>query len=105
MLDIRGKRVVVTGSAGFLGRAVVATLHGRGCGAVLLLASGNTTSPIAPTAEGSSGACSKPDGQPRRRLDTSRAEREFGFRARVPFQEGSKKTIEWYVATPGGAGL
>ena len=34
MLVIRGKRVVVTGGAGFLGRAVVATLQGRGCGAV-----------------------------------------------------------------------
>jgi len=37
-----------------------------------------------------------PDGQPRRVLDTSRAEREFGFRARVPFEEGLKRTIEWY---------
>uniref|UniRef100_A0A7V3J925 GDP-L-fucose synthase n=1 Tax=candidate division CPR3 bacterium TaxID=2268181 RepID=A0A7V3J925_UNCC3 len=39
---------------------------------------------------------SKPDGQPRRRLDVSKAEREFGFRARTPFEEGLKKTIEWY---------
>ena len=39
---------------------------------------------------------SKPDGQPRRRLDTTRAEREFGFRAKVDFEEGLKKTIEWY---------
>jgi len=34
MQDIRDKRVVVTGGAGFLGRAVVATLRDRGCGAV-----------------------------------------------------------------------
>jgi len=40
---------------------------------------------------------SKPDGQPRRRLDTSRAEHEFGFRARTPFKEGLKKTIDWYL--------
>jgi GDP-L-fucose synthase len=40
----------------------------------------------------------QPDGQPRRRLDTSRAEREFGFRARVGFDEGLKQTIEWYLA-------
>jgi len=40
---------------------------------------------------------SKPDGQPRRRLDVSKAEREFGFRAKTPFEEGLKKTIEWYV--------
>jgi GDP-L-fucose synthase len=39
---------------------------------------------------------SQPDGQPRRSLDTSRAEREFGFRARIGFDEGLKQTIEWY---------
>jgi len=39
---------------------------------------------------------SKPDGQPRRRLDTSRAEREFGFKAKMDFTEGLKRTIEWY---------
>ncbi len=38
----------------------------------------------------------RPDGQPRRLLDTSRAEREFGFRARTPFREGLQRTIEWY---------
>ncbi|MGB3905847.1 MAG: GDP-L-fucose synthase [Anaerolineae bacterium] len=39
---------------------------------------------------------SKPDGQPRRCLDTSRAEREFGFKAQVDFAEGLKETIDWY---------
>lgn len=39
---------------------------------------------------------SKPNGQPRRRLDVSRAEREFGFKAQVGFEEGLKRTIEWY---------
>ncbi len=39
---------------------------------------------------------SKPDGQPRRSLDTSRAEKEFGFRARIDFEEGLRQTIEWY---------
>jgi len=39
---------------------------------------------------------SKPDGQPRRKLDTSRAEREFGFVAKMDFDEGLKRTIEWY---------
>jgi GDP-L-fucose synthase len=39
---------------------------------------------------------SQPDGQPRRSLDTSRADREFGFRARIGFDEGLKQTIEWY---------
>ena len=38
----------------------------------------------------------QPNGQPRRLLDVSRAEREFGFRARTPFDVGLRKTIEWY---------
>ena len=38
----------------------------------------------------------KPDGQPRRRLDTSKAERKFGFKAKMDFEEGLKRTIEWY---------
>ncbi len=40
----------------------------------------------------------KPNGQPRRALDTSRAERFFGFRAKVSLEEGLKRTIEWYKA-------
>ncbi|MCB2227319.1 MAG: GDP-L-fucose synthase [Desulfarculaceae bacterium] len=39
---------------------------------------------------------SKPDGQPRRRLNVERAKEEFGFTARVGFEEGLKNTIEWY---------
>jgi GDP-L-fucose synthase len=39
---------------------------------------------------------SKPGGQPRRCLDTSRAEREFGFRAKTDFKEGLTRTIDWY---------
>jgi GDP-L-fucose synthase len=38
----------------------------------------------------------KPDGQPRRMLDTSRAFQEFGFKAKTRFREGLEKTIEWY---------
>jgi GDP-L-fucose synthase len=38
----------------------------------------------------------KPNGQPRRKLDTGRAEREFGFRASTPFEDGLGRTIEWY---------
>ena len=40
---------------------------------------------------------SKPDGQPRRCLVTSRAKEEFGFEAEVPFDEGLKRTIAWYI--------
>src|SRR5438093_12537455 len=38
----------------------------------------------------------KPDGQPKRSLDVSKAERLFGFRAQVSFQDGLRRTIEWY---------
>jgi GDP-L-fucose synthase len=41
---------------------------------------------------------SKPNGQPRRSLDTSRAEELFGFRARTPLREGLERTVEWYVS-------
>jgi len=39
----------------------------------------------------------KPDGQPRRMLDTSMAEKEFGFKAKMGFEEGLEKTIDWYI--------
>jgi GDP-L-fucose synthase len=39
---------------------------------------------------------SKPDGQPRRRLDISRAKKLFGFEAQMTFDEGLKKTIDWF---------
>lgn len=39
---------------------------------------------------------SKPNGQPRRALDTSRAEHYFGFRAQMPFEEGLRRTIDWF---------
>jgi GDP-L-fucose synthase len=40
----------------------------------------------------------KPDGQPRRRVDPGRAAAAFGFRARVPFAEGLRRTVDWYLA-------
>jgi GDP-L-fucose synthase len=39
---------------------------------------------------------SRPDGQPRRALDVSRAEREFGFRAEISLEEGIRRTVEYY---------
>ena len=39
---------------------------------------------------------SKPDGQPRRRLDVSKAKEHFGFKAKTSFDEGLKATIDWY---------
>ena len=41
---------------------------------------------------------SKPDGQPKRRLDTSKAKEYFGFQAKTPLDEGLKATIDWYRA-------
>jgi dTDP-glucose 4,6-dehydratase/GDP-L-fucose synthase len=42
---------------------------------------------------------SKPDGQPRRRLDTSRARERFGWQAETDFRTGLRATIDWYVAS------
>jgi len=47
---------------------------------------------------------SKPGGQPRRCLDVTRTEREFGFRARTNFDEGLRRTIEWYRGYRQGQG-
>lgn len=41
----------------------------------------------------------KPDGQPRRMLDVTRARREFGFTAQTDFTEGLKKTVAWYASS------
>ena len=43
----------------------------------------------------------RPNGQLCRHLDTTRAARLFGFRARTSFEEGLRRTIEWYCATRG----
>lgn len=46
----------------------------------------------------------KPNGQPRRLLDVSRAREKFGFQAEVKLDEGLRRTIEWYLATQGKRG-
>ena len=46
----------------------------------------------------------KPDGQPRRALDTSRARERFGFEATTIFEDGLRQTIDWYRATRAAAG-
>ena len=40
---------------------------------------------------------SKPDGQPRRRVDATRAEQLFGFMPRTTFEQGLRKTVDWYL--------
>ena len=47
----------------------------------------------------------KPDGQPRRRLDTSKAKQEIGFEAKTSLHEGLKRTIEWFSSLRGGIGV
>lgn len=44
----------------------------------------------------------KPDGQPRRCLNTDKARKEFGFRAKTGFEQGLRKTIQWYSAVRSG---
>ena len=46
---------------------------------------------------------SKPNGQPRRKLDTSRAKARFGFEATTRFEEGLRQTVAWYLETREGA--
>jgi GDP-L-fucose synthase len=46
----------------------------------------------------------KPDGQPRRRLDVSRAIEKFNFRAQVALEEGLRRTVEWYETSRSGRG-
>jgi GDP-L-fucose synthase len=47
---------------------------------------------------------SQPDGQPRRMLDITRAREAFGFEARTDFEEGLRRTIAWYIASPVAVG-
>jgi len=42
---------------------------------------------------------SRPDGQPRRSLDTTRGREEFGFEAKISFEEDLRNIIEWYTRT------
>jgi GDP-L-fucose synthase len=46
---------------------------------------------------------SKPNGQPRRKLDVSKAEQLFGFKSTTPFEEGLRRTVEWYRGHQSGA--
>jgi nucleoside-diphosphate-sugar epimerase len=46
--------------------------------------------------ENASWDTTRPNGQPRRALDTAKAERLFGFKARMPLEQGLKRTIAWY---------
>jgi len=45
---------------------------------------------------------SKPNGQPRRKLDVTRAQERFGFEAEIPFEEGIQRTVDWWEANREG---
>ena len=51
-----------------------------------------------PAAHGTAFDPDKPDGQPRRKLDTSRAAELFGWRSRTNFEDGLRSTVDWYLA-------
>ena len=99
MQDLARKRALVTGGAGFLGAWVVRRLRKVGTGVEISIA--DLAERIA-ALTGFTGRLvwdpSMPDGHLRRCLDTSRAEREFGFRARTPFPESLERTVRWYLA-------
>jgi GDP-L-fucose synthase len=58
------------------------------------------------TATGFDGAVvwdtTKPNGQPRRKLDVSKAEQLFGFKSTIPFEEGLRRTVQWYLGHQSG---
>jgi nucleoside-diphosphate-sugar epimerase len=115
----RDKRVMVTGGNGFLGKYVVRKLQERGAqvlvadidpwlelraglGSAFEISIKDLVETIA-RLTGFQGRIvwdtDKPNGQPRRKLDTSKAEHYFGFRSQVPFEAGLRRTIEWYQCT------
>ena len=118
--------VVVTGRAGFLGRAIVRNLQGKECTRIVIPrskeydlrheAAYNSSEPVNIGAgfeisikdfvhiiarlTGFNGKITwdvtKPNGQPRRMLDTSRAEKGFGFKSKTQLEDGLRTTIDWY---------
>lgn len=65
----------------------------------LLLSASIRVKPCLPAFEGKiTWDTSKPNGQPRRKLDISRAKEKFGFEAKSNFEDGLRRTIEWYAS-------
>jgi len=99
----RDKRVIVTGGSGFLGSfSELVNL-----GSAFEISIKDLTETIA-RLTGFEGRIvwdtSKPNGQPRRKLDVSRAREWFGFESQTSFADGLRRTIDWYATTGGAAG-
>ena len=82
MIDLRNKKIIVTGGSGF--EISIKDLMEK-------------IKDIVGYRDKIVWDKSKPDGQPRRCLDTSKALKEFSFKAKTKFDKGLKKTIEWYI--------
>jgi GDP-L-fucose synthase len=82
MLNLKDKKIIVTGGAGF---------------EISIFDLANKIKNIIGFSGNIVWDNSKPDGQPRRCLDVTRAKNEFNFTAGADFNEGLKKTIEWYL--------
>ncbi len=115
MIDLARRPVLITSAAGFRGTGVVERLRGEG----LVLERHDHPEPMSLGAdfeirirdlaqvharlaafEGRRAWHTfLPDGEPRRRLDTSRAVPHFGFHARALLEKGLRRTIEWYRST------
>jgi nucleoside-diphosphate-sugar epimerase len=97
---LAGKCVLVTGGAGFLGSEVVKELATRDVADVVVPRSA-ACALRERVAIRSALDDARPDvvaQQPRRWLDTTRAEHEFGLCAHTPLRDGLERTIEWYRA-------
>ncbi len=94
---LRKKRITVTGGKGFLGTHLIRRLRNyRRCEHVSVADLPDYDLRVISDLK-KMFADQKPDGQPRRMLSTSKAEIEFGFKAKTTFEQGLKKTIKWYV--------
>jgi nucleoside-diphosphate-sugar epimerase len=98
--DLSSKRILLTGGKGFLGSFVLEELtasgvSGEGMG-IRIRDLVNMIREMVGYEGDVEGDTSRPDGQPERRLEVSKAKEEFGFQAQTPFKEGFVKTIEWY---------
>lgn len=97
MINLKNKKILITGAHGFLGKNIVEQLLNIGCGEEITI---KKLVELVTQIIGFTGLIkwdeTKPDGQPRRKLDTEKARKEFGFIAKTPFEKGLIAEIDWY---------